>query len=71
MVASREVTASLQPRLLALDLGAQRRVLLFQHRQPPDVGAVRGADQVRQHVHVAERPPDAVGSTSGCVSTAQ
>jgi hypothetical protein len=40
--------------LLALDLVHQDRVLLLQLPQSPNVGAICRADQMREHVNVAE-----------------
>ena len=44
-----------QCQLLPFELRFQLRLVGFQLAQPPDVRAVGGADEVRQHVHVAER----------------
>ena len=46
----------LQPGLLALHLVPQRRVLVLERGQPTDIRPVRSANQMRQHMHVAERP---------------
>jgi hypothetical protein len=57
-VARRE--AVMQVPLLALQLGDERRIVFLELAQAADVGAVGGADQVRQHVHVAEDALDDV-----------
>src|SRR5262245_19421302 len=41
--------------LLPVELLDQLTVLLLQLPQPANVGAIGGADEMRQHVHVAER----------------
>lgn len=45
---------SLQPGLLTLGLVAQSLVLGLQGHETADLRPIRGAHQVRQHVHVAE-----------------
>jgi hypothetical protein len=51
-----------QMALLGFKLRAERCVFFFEPAQPSDVGAVRGADHVGQHVDVAERAPhDGIG----------
>ncbi len=51
-VARREAVAQLP--LLALDPGRKRSVVLLELAQAADVGAVRRANQMRQHVNLAE-----------------
>src|SRR5262249_12484556 len=52
--------AVLQLPLLALQLASERRIVLLELAQAADVGAVGGADQMREHVHVAEGALDDV-----------
>ena len=57
--------------LLTPHLGQQGGVPRLQGREPLDVGPVRRADQVGQHVHIAEDAAEALDPDLGWVSAAQ
>ena len=57
--------------LLAIQARLQLGVVGFQLAEPPDVGTIGRADQVRQHVHFAERVANHAMPAAGCVSVAQ
>ena len=57
--------------LLPFDLGLEFSVLRLQLPQLTDVGAIGGANQVRQHVDFGEEPLTRTEFVAGWVSAAQ